>query len=312
MATTDQTQSAILKALADENRIRLLRLLSCEVLNVQEICEILSCPQPRVIRHLSILRGVGLVQDQREGSRVYYSLAPLEGPLDMISGYLQTISEQEHPDFERLDAVLRRRTSDSQAFAREKAGHWDQLGRELHSSTAALIALAQMASGERVVVDLGTGTGLLLPILANFAGKVYAVDHSEEMLSAARRRCEEQSISNVEFICSGIDELANALPEPCDCLFTHFVLHQLSSPEKTISAAAQCLKPHGQLVIVDRTKHDDEDARTRFGSIWLGFEKETISQWLERGGLSDVVYHELPADPNLASPSVFVASARKP
>ncbi len=312
MASQDQTQSAILKALADENRIRLLRLVARETLNVQELCEILSCPQPRVSRHLSILRGIGLVRDQREGSRVYYEMAPLDGELSLISAYLQSVFEQEHPDLERMEAVLRRRTRDSRDFAREKAGKWDQLGSELHSSTAALIALAQMASGDWVVADLGAGTGLLLPVLASFAAKVYAVDHSEEMLDNARHRCERHGLSNVDFVLSDIDGLDSSLMEPCDCIFMHFVLHQIASPQRTLAAVARCLKPGGQIVIVDRTKHDDEEARARFGSLWLGFERDTISTWLQQAGLGEFVHHELPADPNLACPSVFVAAGRKP
>ncbi len=311
MPNTDEIQSAILKALADENRIRLLRLLSREVLNVQELCEILELPQPRVSRHLSVLRGIGLVTDQREGSRVYYRIAQLDGEFALIAEYLGGISGQDHPDLERMEAVLRRRTRASRDFAREQAGHWDLLGRELHSSTAALLGLAEMAPRGLVLADLGAGTGLLLPVLASFAGKVYAVDHSSEMLDYARKRCAEQGAENVEFLCCGLDDLPQALPEACDCMLMHFVLHQLARPLHILRTVTKGLKPGGRLVIVDRTKHEDEEARRKFGSLWLGFERETIRNWLEAADLHEFVYHELRPDQDPGLTGIFVAASMK-
>lgn len=310
MPGTDERQSTILKALADENRIRLLRLLSREVLNVQELCEILDLPQSRVSRHLSILRANEMVHDQREGSRVYYSLAKLDGDFELISSYLNGISQQEHPDLERMEAVIRRRTRQSRDFAEEQASHWDELGAELHSSTAALLCLAELMHGDRVCADLGTGTGLLLPILSCSSSKVYAVDHSSEMLGYAEERCRNQGVANVEFLRCDLNEVDKHLPELCDCIMLHFVLHQLSRPRSIIETMARCLNTNGNLVIVDRTKHDDEVAREKFGSLWLGFEASFVEEALRNAGLERVRYHQLPSDADGAR-GIFVATATK-
>lgn len=62
------------KALADATRLRILNLLLHGELCVCDIQLVLDSPQPNVSRHLTYLKNAGLVQDRREGPRIYYSL----------------------------------------------------------------------------------------------------------------------------------------------------------------------------------------------------------------------------------------------
>jgi ArsR family transcriptional regulator len=62
------------KALADATRLRILNLLLHGELCVCDIQFVLDSPQPNVSRHLTYLKNTGLVQDRREGPRIYYSL----------------------------------------------------------------------------------------------------------------------------------------------------------------------------------------------------------------------------------------------
>jgi ArsR family transcriptional regulator len=64
----------ILKSLADDNRLRIVNLLSRKSLNVAELCEILKIKQSNLSRHLTRLRLTGIVSDKREGQYVYYCL----------------------------------------------------------------------------------------------------------------------------------------------------------------------------------------------------------------------------------------------
>ena len=71
-----QTET-ILRALADGTRLRLINLLlSREELCVCELTEALQIVQPKVSRHLAILRDAGLVLDRREGLWVHYRIHP--------------------------------------------------------------------------------------------------------------------------------------------------------------------------------------------------------------------------------------------
>ncbi|MEJ2745172.1 MAG: metalloregulator ArsR/SmtB family transcription factor [bacterium] len=65
----------IFKALADRNRLRILKMLEARPLCVCEITAVLGIAQSSVSRHLGILREAGLVDDQKEGQWMIYSLA---------------------------------------------------------------------------------------------------------------------------------------------------------------------------------------------------------------------------------------------
>lgn len=63
-----------LKAIADENRARILMLLLGRELSVCELMAILRISQPLVSRHLSILKEAGLVRNRRDGKLHFYSV----------------------------------------------------------------------------------------------------------------------------------------------------------------------------------------------------------------------------------------------
>ena len=69
----------LLKAFADETRLRILSLLSSGELCVCDIMSVLAVPQPKVSRHLAYLRRHGLVDTRREGQWIYYSLSKPTG-----------------------------------------------------------------------------------------------------------------------------------------------------------------------------------------------------------------------------------------
>ncbi len=66
----------ILKAMGNETRLGILRLLFEQERSVSEICQALDLEQHFVSRHLSVLRNAGLVQTRRQAQNVFYSLHP--------------------------------------------------------------------------------------------------------------------------------------------------------------------------------------------------------------------------------------------
>jgi len=62
------------KALADETRQKIMNLVCCQWLSVNEIVEQLDVTQPTVSHHLAILREAKLVNLREEGKQTFYSL----------------------------------------------------------------------------------------------------------------------------------------------------------------------------------------------------------------------------------------------
>ena len=68
--------ATVLKALADETRLRLLESLLVEEKCVTDLVRELRCPQPHISHHLRILRDAGLAEGLREGKQVCYRIDP--------------------------------------------------------------------------------------------------------------------------------------------------------------------------------------------------------------------------------------------
>lgn len=62
------------KALADETRQKIMNLVCCQWLSVNEIVEQLDVSQPTVSHHLALLRETGLVNVREAGKQTFYSL----------------------------------------------------------------------------------------------------------------------------------------------------------------------------------------------------------------------------------------------
>lgn len=77
----DAEAARFFSALGDPTRLALLELLRAGDRNVGELVAVLGCPQPKVSRHLRVLKDAGLVRDARDGRNVAYALtAPRAWP----------------------------------------------------------------------------------------------------------------------------------------------------------------------------------------------------------------------------------------
>src|SRR5918997_4115265 len=102
----------ILRAAAEETRIRILALLAEGELSVSDLTDILGQSQPRISRHLKQLVDAGLIERHREGAWAFFRLAE-QGPgariLRPVIGALDPSDQRVAADRERLAAVRRQR-----------------------------------------------------------------------------------------------------------------------------------------------------------------------------------------------------------
>jgi len=185
-------------------------------------------------------------------------------------------------DGERLSAVKRQRAERAQAYFSRNASEWDEL-RRLHASEAAVEqALLRLVGTTPIdsLLDLGTGTGWILQLLAPRYRHAIGVDASRDMLSVARANLDKAGILKASVRHADILNLPLEGQE-FDLVTIHQVLHFLDQPELAIGEAARILRPSGRLLIVDLAPHKLED----HAHVRLGFSHETISDWLGKIGL---------------------------
>ena len=69
-----RAQARVLKALANESRLKIVDRLSRGECSVGELTEMIGSDPSTVSKHLAVLRAHGIVLDRREGNVVYYTL----------------------------------------------------------------------------------------------------------------------------------------------------------------------------------------------------------------------------------------------
>ncbi|WP_445395861.1 metalloregulator ArsR/SmtB family transcription factor [Zobellella sp. An-6] len=74
---TERQPLGLFKALSDDTRLQLVLMIMAEQeMCVCELTHALEESQPKISRHLALLRQSGLLADRREGQWVYYRLSP--------------------------------------------------------------------------------------------------------------------------------------------------------------------------------------------------------------------------------------------
>ena len=271
------------KALADQTRLRLVRLLSRGPLNVNEIIDVLHMGQSRISRHLKILAEAGLVSSRRQGTWIYYQEnANSPDPLTAETLTLLQRHERAIPcyteDFQGLEAIIERRREQTRTFF-DGITDPDELHQCLNGDYYRRIVLSLLPEKSRVVLDMGTGSGLLIPELLERAEQVIAVDASTTMLELARQTVGEK-VERCDFRLGDLGHLPVADGE-VDAVVACMVLHHLSNPADALAEAHRALRSGGQIAIVDLHQHADESLREQLADLWLGFPPEEVAGWLE-------------------------------
>ena len=73
---TTMTALELMKLLADDTRLTSVLMMAAGPRCVCDLMTALDLSQPKVSRHLAILREAGLVATERRGQWIYYSLSP--------------------------------------------------------------------------------------------------------------------------------------------------------------------------------------------------------------------------------------------
>lgn len=268
------------KALGDPTRLRILRLVGEAPLNVSELVSLVGIAQSSVSHHLSKLKGLELIREERQAGFTYYSLdvPPTDSRWPLIR--LAKDAEDTHGDRARLVELLRRR--EDRASLNEKLL---EPGQSWMLWATALSTLLPPLD----VVDFGCGTGVLTVEIARWARKVTAIDRSASALEQASARAERQGLENVTFLEADLAKLPLATGKK-DLVVISQSLHHVADPEAVLAEAARILKPSGRLVVLELMPHEETWVRERLGHAHLGLAPDALQAQLALAGFKSIQF----------------------
>lgn len=289
----------LFQALSDPVRIRILYLLREMELSVGELAQTLAQGQPKISRHLKVLIECDLIGRRKEGNWVFLRLGasslvdPVFALLDrwaQIHGRNPWLAA----DAARLTAINADRSAEAAAYFAAHAAEWDRL-RGLHVATEDVDEAILRAIGDHHIgqlIDIGTGTGTMVHLLAGHADCMIGIDRSPEMLRFGRAKLLQDGITNAELRQGDM----NALDLPsasADTVILHQVLHYAHRPAAVIAEAARVLKPTGKLIVVDVAPHDREELRRDHAHARLGFGDGEVLEFMSAAQLHGRVVEHL-------------------
>ena len=163
-------------------------------------------------------------------------------------------------------------------FFNEHALTWDSDNSHDTHKLEFIAALLDLKAGQ-TVLDVGTGTGVMVPYLLKWVqpegkieGKIIGVDFSEKMIDIVRSRFKKEDYPNLEFVVKEINEFqmdAQFDAILCYSCFPHFV-----EPEKTLRHLVMGLKSGGKLMIAHsesrhaiNNMHEESDQQVKYAYL---------------------------------------------
>lgn len=280
----------IFSALGEETRLRIYFLCKEAELTLTDLCQVLGQSQPRVSRHLRILRQAGLVEKHAVGQNKFFRALrrePLALDLLKLVDHHASGHSQLQGDLTRMQAMLDIRATYSDSLERDISKS-DEAADFLYSTDesafALLNSLAEQTGTIERWLDIGCGSGALLEALAEHCVEAVGVDISKERIAVARTRLTRAGHKH----CSVQLGDMYGVPSPdesFDFVTLHRVLIHADDPPRALLEAARLLSANGTLAVIDYASHAHADFGERFGHRWPGFEKTDLLKWAEAAGL---------------------------
>jgi SAM-dependent methyltransferase len=265
--------------------------LSRAELTVTEISQVIGQSQPRTSRHLRLLVDAGILDRTPEGAFVFYRLADGSLSASLARQLAELVPVGDLAIAGDITALERVRRTRSEAAAAYLSAHADELAtvRALHVAEVEVErAMLELIGGEGPIgrlLDIGTGTGRILELLAPHSERSIGLDVNHDILVLARAALSDAQLSQAS-VRQGDLHRPPFEAGSFDVAVMHHVLHLLDDPGAAIADAARLLRVGGRLLVVDFAVHELEFLRDRHGHRNLGIADEDMRTWASAAGLA--------------------------
>lgn len=287
----------LFRLLGDEARVQVLALCAAEELAVSELAALLGESQPQITKKTQPLREAGLLVARRDGTRTLLRTEPTDEVLVKAALEAGRALCGRDGSLARVPTVIAQREEGARRLFAEAKDEGPVIvdGMQL---LPFLPLLAPLLPGRALAVDVGTGEGALLPLLAPLYQRVLGLDRSAARLARAAERLAALGLSNVRLLegDAGDRHVVEELDQKggADLVALSRVLRYASRPQETVLAAARLVRAGGHLAIIDAAPTDDESRRAP-GQVWLGFEERALDGFVRDARLTPITIARLPS-----------------
>lgn len=197
------------------------------------------------------------------------------------------------------------------------AKDWNKIRMDYFKNELREIAINSVDIKEKVIADLGAGTGFISLRVGEEANLVFSIDSSKNMLSELYKSAKDKNLNNIYPIKGSLEDLP-LFDNSVDIIFINMALHHVTNPDIAIKEMNRVLKKGGQVVITDVEEHLGEWATEEMFDVWLGFRHDQLKSWYEDAGFIDINVKstELKARAEsskgeVIEPKIFIAKATK-
>ncbi len=315
--STPPPTEEVFRAMADSGRQKTLQLLVMEELSVSELVDVVQLPQSTVSRHLKVLREAGLIRDRRLGKTTLYRAMEVGGEADGVDRLLvdwlrrQPVSATLR---KRLERRLRSRDRGGVGFFERLGKRWDELRVSAFGDAFAFEAVLALLPSDWTVADIGTGTGFLLPALADHFHHVIAVEPAHAMLQCARQRVAEHGAGNVTYHHGELGEVP-IKDATCDLAIACLVLHHVPKPAAALAEMHRIIRPGGRVLIVEQDTHENQAFYETMQDTWWGFEANELTAQMQAAGFERVRHYDLQSaegrSHSMEAPDLYVLAGER-
>jgi ubiquinone/menaquinone biosynthesis C-methylase UbiE len=141
-------------------------------------------------------------------------------------------------------------------FFNQRANRWDKNTKHDADKIKYIISQLDLSGSERIL-DVGTGTGILIPFYMKYltSGKITAIDFSEKMIEIAKTKHPLKKYPQVEFVISDVYDLD--YPSLFDIVMCYSCFPHFKDKPRAISILKKTLKHNGKFVVAHSNSREE-------------------------------------------------------
>lgn len=175
----------------------------------------------------------------------------------------------------------------------KKLMRWDKDPGRLDMTHKIAQAMLNRTSpqGTEVLLDYGTGTGLIALEFYHSVKKIVAVDSSKDVITFLQKKLNAESITTIEPLEWSIGSDPSQLPK-FDIIIVSLTLHHVTDTSQAAEVFYSILNPGGTIAVADLDPDNGESHGPEM-TVQKGFVRENMREIFKKAGFTNIEFENV-------------------